>query len=118
MLAIVHYQQRPPAGERLRDALRRRLAAAQIQSDSGRDGGGNQARIREGGELGQPHPVGKVRQQLAGKGKRKSGLPDAAGAGQRDEPMLADEAHHLIDLGIPAYQLGNRLWCIGRRQDR
>jgi hypothetical protein len=32
--------------------------------------------------------------------------------------MRAGNAQHLLSLGIPADQLGNRLWCVCRRQDR
>ena len=56
-----------PLGERLRHTLRRNLAAAKLEPDSGGNRGGNQPGIGERRELGQPHAVGKVRQQLARK---------------------------------------------------
>ena len=39
-------------------------------------------------------------------------------AGQRDEPMGGDEIEDLAELLLPANQLGNRLWYVGRRRDR
>src|SRR5206468_574050 len=41
---------------------------------------------------------------------------DAAGAGQRDEPMHGGKAQDVVENVIPANQLGNRLRQICRRQ--
>jgi hypothetical protein len=45
-------------------------------------------------------------------------MSDAADAGHRYEPVRGDEIQDLADLLFPADQLGNRLWYVGRRQDR
>ena len=60
MLAGVQHQQQAATGERLCQALHRRLAA-EFQPDRGGDRGRNQAEIGKRRELGQPNPVGKSR---------------------------------------------------------
>ena len=60
MLAGVQHQQQTATGERLCQALHRRLAA-EFQPDRGGDRGRNQAEIGKRRELGQPNPVGKSR---------------------------------------------------------
>jgi hypothetical protein len=117
MLAGIEHQQQAPAGERLRHAVCRSFAAAELQADSGSHRGRDQPGIGEGRELGQPHAVGKVRSQLAGECERQRCLADAAGPGQGDEPMRGDEIEDLAELLLPADQLGNRLRNVGRRRD-
>jgi hypothetical protein len=118
MLAGIQDKQQAPVGERLRHALRRSFGAAKLQPDSGSYRGRDQPGIGEGRELGQPHAIGKVRPQLACKRESQRCLPDAAGAGHRYEPVRGDEIQDLAELLFPADQLGNRLWYVGRRQDR
>ena len=50
MLAGIQHQQQAPIGERLRHALRRNFAAAELQPDSGSHRGGDQPGIGEGRE--------------------------------------------------------------------
>jgi len=59
-----------------------------------------------------------MRPQLACKCEGQRCLPDAAGADHRYEPVRGDEIQDLAALLLPADQLGNRLWYVGRRQDR
>jgi hypothetical protein len=115
MLARVQHQQQPPPGERLRNAPRRSLAA-KLQPDRGGDRGRNQARIGNGRKFGQPHTIGKSRQEPARRGESEPRLADAAGAGQGDEPMRGGKAQDFVKNGIPANQLGNRLRQVRRRQ--
>ncbi|HEX6442948.1 MAG TPA: hypothetical protein VF007_12225 [Stellaceae bacterium] len=107
MLAIVQHQQQPSAGEGNRHASRRSLAF-QIQPDRRGNRRGNQAGIGEGGELGQPDSVGKVRQQFAGDRQGEPRLADAASAGQGNEPVRGGEVQDLGDLFVAADQLRNR----------
>ena len=87
MLAGIQHQQQAPVCQRLRHTLRRNFTTAKFQPDSGRQRCRDQLGIGEGRELGQPHAVGKVRPQLACQRESQRCLPDAAGTGQRDEPM-------------------------------
>ena len=87
MLADIQHQQQAPIGERLRHTPRRNFTTAKLQPDSGSHRCRDQPGIGEGRELGQPHAVGKVRPQLACQRESQRCLPDAAGTGQRDEPM-------------------------------
>jgi hypothetical protein len=116
VLAGVQHQQQRPVGERLRHALCRNLAATKLKPHRCGNRGGNQAGIGERRKLGQPHAAGKVRQYLARGCERKLRFADAAGPGQRDQSMGANEAHDLRDLSITANQLGNRRRQVGRRQ--
>jgi hypothetical protein len=116
MLAGVEHQQQPSAGERLRDALRREFAAVKIEPDRRGDGDGHEAGIGKWRKLGQPHTVGKLRQEPARRGDSEPRLADAAGAGQRHEPMRGGKAQDLVENVIPANQLGNRLRQVRRRQ--
>ena len=104
------------AGERLRHALRRDVAAAKIEPDRRGNGDGHQAGIGDRRQLGQPDTVGKLRQQPARRGESEPRLADAAGAGQRDEPVRGGKAQDLAENVIPADQLGNRLRQVRRRQ--
>ena len=115
VLAGVQHQQQPPAGERLRHALRRDFAAAKIEPDRRGNGDGHEAGIGERRKLGQPHTVGKLRQQLARGRESEPRLADAAGAGQGDEPVGRGKVQDLLELVVPADQLGNRLRQVRRR---
>ena len=75
------------AGERLRDALRRDCAAAKIEPDRRGNGDGHEAGIGDRRKLGQPHTVGKLRQEPARRGESEPRFADAAGAGQGNEPV-------------------------------
>jgi hypothetical protein len=116
VLARVQHQHQPSAGEGLRHALRRDCAAAKIEPDRRGYRDRHEARIGDRRKLGQPHAVGKLRQQLARRGESEPRLADAAAAGQRDEPMRGGKAQDLAENVIPANQLGNRLRQVGRRQ--
>jgi hypothetical protein len=116
VLAGVEHQHQPSAGERLRDALHRDLAAAKIEPDRRGNGDGHEAGIGNWRKLGQPHTVGKLRQQPARRGESKPRLADTAGAGQGDEPVCRGKAQDLVENVIPANQLGNRLRQVRRRQ--
>ena len=118
MLARVQHQQQAPAGERLRDALRRDCAAAKIEPDRCGNGGGHEAGIGDWRKLGQPHAVGKLRQEPARRGESQPRLADAAGAGQGNEPVCCGKAQDLAENVIPADQLGNRLRQVRRRRLR
>jgi len=98
MLAGVQHQQEALAGERLRHTLRRNFTTAKLQPDSGSHRGGDQPGIGEGRELGQPHAVSKMRPQLARKCESQCCLPNAAGTGQRDEPIPGDKVQDLAEL--------------------
>ena len=87
MLAGVQHKHQPSAGERLRHALRRDYAAAKIEPDRRGNGDGHKAGIGDWRKLGQPHTVGKLRQEPARRGEREPRLADAAGAGQANEPV-------------------------------
>ena len=116
VLASVQHQHQPSAGERLRHALRRDYAAAKIEPDRRGNGDGHEAGIGDWRKLGQPHTVGKLRQEPARRGESEPRLADAAGAGQGDEPMRGGKAQDLVENVIPANQLGNRLRQVRRRQ--
>ena len=116
MLASVQHQHQLSAGERLRHALRRDCAAAKIEPDRRGNGDGHEAGIGDWRKLGQPHTVGKLRQELARRGETEPRLADAASAGQGDEPTRGGKAQDLAENVIPANQLGNRLRQVGRRQ--
>ncbi|HEV7995172.1 MAG TPA: hypothetical protein VGP52_02820 [Stellaceae bacterium] len=81
MLAGVQHQQQPSVAKSLRHAPRRNLAAAKIEPDRCGGGGRNQCGIGKRRELGQPHAVGKFRQQPARDGEGEPRLADAACAG-------------------------------------
>ena len=116
VLASVQHQHQLSAGERLRHALRRDCAAAKIEPDRRGNGDGHEAGIGDWRKLGQPHTVGKLRQEPARRGESEPRLADAAGAGQGDEPMRGGKAQDLAENVIPANQLGNRLRQVRRRQ--
>src|SRR4029077_16117181 len=65
-----------------------------------------------------PNPIGKARQQVSRGLEAEPGLADAAGAGQGDEAMRGADVEDLIQLGIAANELGNRLWQVYRRARR
>ena len=69
---------------------------------------GNEAGIGERRELGDPHPVGVTRHQLARGLQAQPGLADTAGPDQRDEPMGPQQLRHLRERGRPADQLRGR----------
>jgi hypothetical protein len=83
VLASIQHQQQPSAGEHLRHTMRRHFAAAKIEPDRRGDRDGHEAGIGDWRELGQPHTIGKVRQQPASNPPRNSWPGthgDAAGA--------------------------------------
>ena len=91
------------------DALRRNLAATELEPDCAGNCGGNQAGAGEGREFGQPCAVGKLRQQPARDGECKPRLADAAGTGQGNEAMRGAEVQDLVQLDIAANQFRNWL---------
>ena len=91
-------------------------AAAKIEPDRRGNGDGHEAGIGDRRELGQPHTVGKLRQEPARRSESEPRLADAASAGQGDQPMRGGKAQDLVENVIPANQLGNRLRQVGRRQ--
>ena len=75
------------AGER-RDRLVLTLAEAQCS----RNGSDDEVRVRDGGEQNRDHPVGELVRDFISERERQSGLPDSAGAGQREQShLLADQ---------------------------
>jgi len=87
VLARVQHQYQHSAAERLRYALRRDFAAADVEPDHRGYRDRHEARIGDRRKLGQPHTVGKLRQEPARRGNSKPRLVDTAGVGQRDEPV-------------------------------
>jgi hypothetical protein len=75
-------------------------ASAKIESDRRGNGDGQKVGIGEWRKLGQPHTIGKLRQEPARRGNSEPRLADAAGAGQGNEPMRGGKAEDLAENGV------------------
>ena len=103
------------AAERRRHPLGGLRAARRREPERDRDGDGHQPGIGQRRELGHPHAVGEARQQLPRDLQAQSGLADAPGPDQRDEPVGRQQLRHLRELGRSADQLRGRRRQIRRR---
>ena len=118
VLAGVQHEQHLPAAQRLRDPGGGDVATAELEADRGRHRCGKQTRVGQRRQFHEPRPVGELRLQSMPCGERQPALADAAGAGQRDQPMRANEADDFAELLVAADQLAQRLRQVARGRDR
>ncbi len=108
VLAVVQYQQqllRPYHCGHPLDGMR---TGGERQSQCARNGRGDQRRIRQRRQLGQPYAIGELGQQLARGFYAEPRLADAPGTGQRYEPAARSKIQHLFQFRFPADHIRRR----------
>jgi hypothetical protein len=115
VFAVVQHEQQDPIPEDVdepvgridRRCARRAGLVAHAQRD--RHGLGRQPGTCQGGQLDQPHPVGKLGRQPPGRLDGHAGLAGSTRSGHGDQPMPADQLGRLGQVPVPAYQAGKPL---------
>jgi hypothetical protein len=80
VLAGVQNQQEIPFGQVIRQHIHRIARGLVWQAQAGLDRPGQQLRVPQRRQFGQPHPVGERPLQIGGQMQRQPGLPDPAHA--------------------------------------
>ena len=84
MLAIVEHEEQPLRAEHVRDTLGRDRTSGKLEPECCGNGDGDESGISQWRQLGDPHPVGKFRQQLARDLEAETRLADPSLTGQRN----------------------------------
>src|ERR1700730_9341244 len=113
MLAIIEHKQELLRAESSRDAFGCHRAASDLEPERPSNGDWNKVRIRHQAELGDPHPIGKLVEQVTADLEGQTRLADASSSDQGDEPMSRHESGRLGELDLPANQIRR-----GRRKVR
>ncbi len=105
MFAIVDHEEHLSPADGARQCCGRNIAAPKLEAKHARDGGGNQAGVRQRAKLDQPHVAFKVGRQNMGDLQRQRRLSDPAWTGQRDDPIGGHEIPHMLHGGGSADRL-------------
>ena len=108
VLAVVEHEEQPPSAERPRDPLGRRLGPAELQPGRRGDDGGDECRVRQWRQIGEPGAIGAARQQAPCHLQAEPRLAHPAGADQGDGTVRPEQTGHLVELGLAADQLRSR----------
>jgi hypothetical protein len=106
VLAVVQHEQQAAGFQVLREGLGRRAGRRVAQPDGLRDGLGDQAGLGERGQVGEPHPVGEGPLHLGGDPQHRTGLADAADAGDRDQPGGGEQPFECGPFVLPIHKAG------------
>jgi hypothetical protein len=106
VLEVVQDQQQAPAGKVLDDVVGDRPAAGLAYVQCVGDGRPHERRIGQRREVDEPDPVRNVERERRGGRDRQSGLADATGAGQGEQPhlLLAEQGEGQTDLVLASDQ--------------
>jgi hypothetical protein len=107
VLAGIQDQQHPLVAQVLDDRVELGPGFGAGQSEAGRDGVRQQLGIVQPGQLDQARAIGELAGQLSRGAQRDTGLADAAGAGDRDQPGAAQQAAELGQLPLPSDEPGD-----------
>ncbi len=102
VFAVVHDQQGLCVPQPSRDAGQQGPAGLLPRRQDQRDGGDNQIRAADRGQLHQPYPVRIPSRCLGTCPEGEAALPAAARAGQRDQPGQPEQFLDRVQLGFPA----------------
>ena len=114
MLAVVQDQDRRPVGQRIGQSFERVAphcgagfdVHGVAHTERADDGLGQVHRVGDGGELDQPDPVWRVRQQRGADLTGEPGLSRAARTDERDQSALADQLAKLREFGVASQEAG------------
>ncbi len=126
VLAVVHQQQEPPAGDGLGDGVDQLDIALRGDTQCRCNGSGYRRRVTDRSELDHPHTVGELICQLRTDLERQPCLADAPDSTQRDQPVGAHEVGRVGEQRIPTDEraqllrqvAGERLQAAKRRKRR
>ena len=115
VLAVVEHQQHPLGPQTLRQGLGGRLPGLLPQPQGGGDRPRHQGRVRQRLKLRKPRPVGIVLAHLRGRLQGQPRLAAAAAPGQRDQPVVPEQALDGRKLALPADERGELLGDVAGR---
>src|SRR5581483_6146180 len=77
-------------------------------AQGGGDGLGDEGRVAQGGQLGQPGAVGEALADAGGQLERQAGLANPAAAGQGEQALGGQEVAQLVQLALAAEEGADR----------
>ena len=104
VLAVVQEQQEAPGGQRGGQGGHNVLAGLLPYPQRGGDGVGDQTGFGQRGQLHDPGPVGVVLEQVGPGLERQPGLADPGRPGERDQPVVLQEARRRAHVRLPPDQ--------------
>jgi hypothetical protein len=108
VLAVVQDKQQLLITQGVRERLVKGPFGSFLDAQDGRKPVRDEGRIRDLGQLHQPHAIGVGVGYSLGKLDRKSGLPGAADAGQREQSGGSQPRWNTAELLLPANEAGQR----------
>ncbi len=106
VLAVVEHDEHPRGGEHFDDRLGNVPVRLLRDAERGCDGAGDAAPVDDRTELDEEHGAGECLAQDVRRLDREPGLPDAAGAPERDAALGLEECGDLGDLAVPSQEAG------------
>jgi hypothetical protein len=106
VLAVVQEEQQAPGPQRVGERGQQGPTPLLAHPDGGGHGLGHQPRVAQRGQLHQPGAVGVRGQRLGGRLQGQPGLAGAPHAGERHQPVGAQQGRHLPQFALAPHEAG------------